>query len=87
MRDDAYAIASAPYGIPKRTNWSREDMNLSWSGVGPAFGYVNSVRTTVCVSGADIAFTEMVDCESKSGVPRERVRRRLKSEPDPDGVV
>jgi len=61
--DAAYAIASAPYGIPKRANASREEISLSCSGVGPAFGYVNSVRVRVWVSGADMELSEMEEGE------------------------
>lgn len=49
--EDAKAIASAPYGTPKRAKASLEEMTFSCSAVRPVFGYVNSVRVTVCVKG------------------------------------
>jgi hypothetical protein len=69
----ANAIASAPYGMPKRANDSRDEMIASCSGVGPDFGYVNSVRTSVCGSGAEIACSESEDVEvSPAGGERGR---------------
>jgi hypothetical protein len=34
----ANAMASAPYGTPKRTSASGDDINLNCSGVGPVLG-------------------------------------------------
>jgi hypothetical protein len=50
----ANAMASSPYGLPNLENASLLEISLSCSGVGPVLGYVNSVRTTVCVRGADM---------------------------------
>lgn len=59
----AYATASAPYGTPNLLTDSTEEMSLSCSGVGPERGYTKSVRTAVCVKGADIEVIEMTDGE------------------------
>lgn len=59
----AYAIASSPYGTPNLWNASLLEINLTCSGVGPVLGYVNSVRTRVCESGAEIELREIIEGE------------------------
>lgn len=92
--DAAYAMASGPYGTPKRAKDSRDEMSRSCSGVGPDFGYVNSVRTSVCVSGDEMEFSEITEGEFRFA-PRlfvERVRdtvrnaddEKLNTDPDPE---
>jgi hypothetical protein len=91
--DAAYAIASAPYGIPNLAKFSLDEISFSCSGVGPAFGYVNSVRTAVWVSGADIEFREIVEDEAGCWAEeamvcverwREMVRKGERPRPEPD---
>jgi hypothetical protein len=75
---EAYATASGPYGTPNLLTDSTDEMSLSCSGVGPERGYTKSVRTTVCVNGAEIELIERVDGEQRSAAvlvtDRERVR-------------
>lgn len=83
----ANAIASWPYGRPNRAKDSREAMSLICSGVGPDLGYVNSVRTSVCVRGDEMELTERVEGEFKWGESSRRDRERdmaLNIEPEPD---
>ena len=82
LEDDANAIASAPYGTANLANESRDEMTLSCSGVGPAFGYVNSVRLRVCVRGAEMELREMVEGEFRrleATVFVERCRERVRN--------
>ena len=90
--DAAYAIASGPYGIPKRTMFSRLAMSRSCSGVGPPLGYVSSVFTSVCVSGAEIECRLISDGDVRPSVPLmfpfDRVREsrlNIEFEPECDG--
>lgn len=64
----ANATASGPYGRPNLPNVSLDEINLTWSGVGPERGYVNSVRIAVCVNGAEMELSEINDGEV-SGLP------------------
>ncbi len=89
--DAAYAMASAPYGLPNRAKLSRLEMNRTWSAVGPFFGYVNSVLTSVCVSGWEIECKLINDGDVSASAPLmlrfpfERVREsRLNIEPEPE---
>ena len=62
-------------------------MRRSWSGVGPFLGYVNSVLTSVCVSGDEIECRLIIDGDESASAARfpfERVRESRESiEPDP----
>ena len=70
-------------------------MSRSWSGVGPPFGYANSVLTSVCVSGDEIECSEIIDGDERwcsappppaapLRFPFERERESRESiEPDP----
>jgi hypothetical protein len=49
--------------MPNLENASREDINLTCSGVGPDFGYENSVRVAVCVNGAEIELRDINEGE------------------------
>jgi hypothetical protein len=60
---DAYATASGPYGTPNLLTDSIDEMSLSCSGVGPERGYTKSVRTAVCVRGAEIDAIDISDGE------------------------
>ncbi len=87
--DAAYAIASAPYGRPKRAKLSRLEISLSWSGVGPPFGYVNSVFMSVCDNGDEMECKLIIDGDVRPSAPLrfcpDRVREsRLNIEPEPD---
>ena len=87
--DAANAIASAPYGFPNRAKLSLLEMSFSWSGVGPPFGYVNSVLTSVCVNGDDIECKLIMDGDERPSTPLrfwpDRVRdNKLNMEPDPE---
>jgi hypothetical protein len=77
----ANAIASGPYGTPNLAMESRLEMSFSCSGVGPAFGYVNSDLISVCVRGAEIELTEIKEGEfmrSGSTVTFERGRVKVR---------
>ena len=89
--DAANAIASAPYGRPNRAKLSRLEISRTWSGVGPFFGYVNSVLTSVWVSGFDMECKLIIDGDVSASAPLmlrlpfERVREsRLNMDPDPE---
>lgn len=60
---EAYASASGPYGTPNLLTDSTDEMSLSCSGVGPERGYTKSVRTAVCVNGAEIEVIDKADGE------------------------
>jgi len=60
---EANATAAAPYGTPNLLTDSTDEMSLSCSGVGPERGYTKSVRTAVCVKGAEMEAIEMADGE------------------------
>lgn len=68
----ACAIASAPYGTPKRPRLSRDEMKRICSGVGPSLGYRNSVRTSVWGRGAEMEFREMTDGDVRFAFEPER---------------
>jgi len=97
---EAYATASGPYGTPNLLTDSTDEMSLSCSGVGPERGYTKSVRTAVCVSGAEIEVIEIIDGEVSPpvtlAIERECVRDAtrpnaeevlLRTEPEFDGIV
>jgi hypothetical protein len=97
---DAYATASGPYGTPNLLTDSTDEISLSCSGVGPERGYTKSVRTAVCVSGAEIEPIERVDGEvspaaaldTERGPVRDTARPSaeeaiLRMDPEPDGVA
>ena len=82
LEDDANAIASGPYGTANLANESRDEMTFSCSGVGPAFGYVNSVRLRVCVRGAEMELREIMEGEFRRLEARvfvERCRERVRN--------
>ena len=90
----ACACAATPYGTPNLPTVSRELMNFICSVVGPFLGYANSVRTSVCGSGAlmgprdevegDVRFTFVVDGVRMERM--ERVRGRIWEIREEDGV-
>jgi hypothetical protein len=97
---DAYATASGPYGTPNLLTDSTDEISLSCSGVGPERGYTKSVRTAVCVSGAEIEPNERVDGEVSPAATldteREPVRDTarpsaeeaiVRIDPEPDGAA
>lgn len=83
---EANATASGPYGTPNLLTDSTDEMSLSCSGVGPERGYTKSVRTAVCVKGAEIDTIEMADGEVNSAATlvtdRERVRDTTRPNPE-----
>jgi hypothetical protein len=94
---EAYATAAGPYGTPNLLTDSTDEMSLSCSGVGPERGYTKSVRTAVCLSGAEMELIEIIDGEVRAAAAldaeRERVAARPKAEevtlrmdPELDGV-
>ena len=74
---------------------STDEMSLSCSGVGPVRGYTKSVRTTVCLSGAEIEVIERADGEVSPPATLDTERERapiaedvtLRMDPEFDGVV
>ena len=83
-------MASGPYGIPNFPKESREVIALSCSGVRPALGNVNSVRTRVWVRGAEMDCREIWEGEVMwckpivlLGCPREDGRRTDDSDVEP----
>lgn len=83
----ANAIASCPYGTPNLANDSLDEISLSCSGVGPDFGYVKPVRTSVCESGDEMELTEIMDGDVRFCCSSRRDRERdmlLNIEPEPE---
>lgn len=56
-------MAAEPYGTANLPIDSLDEIIFSCSGVGPALGYVNSVRTAVYVNGAEIEFKDIREGE------------------------
>lgn len=94
------ATASGPYGTPNLLTDCTDEISLSCSGVGPERGYTKSVRTAVCVSGAEIELIDMVDGEVRPAATfdiarepgRDTVRPNaeeviLRADPEPDCVT
>jgi hypothetical protein len=97
---EAYATAAGPYGTPNLLTDFTDEMSLSCSGVGPERGYTKSVRTAVCVKGAEMDVIEMVEGEVSPAATlvteREPVRDTARPnaeevtlcvDPEVDGVV
>jgi hypothetical protein len=72
---EAYATAAGPYGTPNLLTDSTDEMSFSCSGVGPERGYTKSVRTAVCVSGAEMEPIDIMEGEVRAPtLDVERVR-------------